>query len=329
MSSLDSLITSDLAALGDDSRRGLVGLEDTLRTKNMYRDDRAGAEARRDALAGERRVELAMMPLSLAHVFAHRVGRIAVGAAALLASFAVMAVLTDPALLRLASWMFDAYSHAVKLDHVLLLVMLALCAVYIVSVWIGEAWFARRMRETIRTSDEPYRDIDELAQGPLEIAQCAVKRLDALVIGFSLAGGAALVLSFGYLAVMVKLPDFGYSSWYYSGLLHPAAAERNVDVLVLAVFITMGFSVWLARAVRLDRLGVPKVLGHWSTLVSVCALALAIGYISADTMTKIRHYAPSPELRYLLGVGSTAVVCGTATWLLLAWRRREQARIGE
>src|SRR5690606_13113931 len=65
MSSLDTLISGDLAALGEDSRRSPLAIDDALRTTNMYRDDLPGAQARRDALADERRRELFMMPLAL------------------------------------------------------------------------------------------------------------------------------------------------------------------------------------------------------------------------------------------------------------------------
>ena len=112
MSSLDSLITSDLAALGDDSRRSPTALDDALQTTNMYRDDRPGAEARRDALADERRRELVMMPLTLSHVFAHRVGRAAAGASAFVCTIVLLTMLPSRTLPSATSTHTSADSFA-------------------------------------------------------------------------------------------------------------------------------------------------------------------------------------------------------------------------
>src|SRR5688572_32869498 len=92
MSNLEKMIARDLAALGENSRRDLPALDDALKTTDAYRDDQPGAKARRDALADDRRRELVLMPLTLAHVFAHRLGRAAAGGMAVLCSLVLIEI---------------------------------------------------------------------------------------------------------------------------------------------------------------------------------------------------------------------------------------------
>jgi hypothetical protein len=328
MSSLDSLITSDLAALGDDSRRHLVGLDDALRTTNMYRDDRPGAEARRDALVDERRRELVMMPLTLSHVFAHRVGRAAAGAAGLACTVVLLAMLADPLLLRLAAW----FVPGLNVGMLCALSAIVILKVYVLATWIAEAWFARRMRGAIQTGDDPYRDLDALARGPVEIAQHAVRRVDGISMGLFLAGFTAITLSFGYVGVIVgALHEFPHA-WSITGILRSDALGKNLDVLVLALLGTAIVAFFVGRACqRVQGSALVRFLGHWSVLVIAGLAALATAYVGIHTlhMISMRRDLPSYELRELLGIGSTIAILGAVTWSLLWWRRREQARIGE
>jgi hypothetical protein len=310
----------------------LVGVEDTLRTKNMYRDDGGlAAKARRDELASERRLELAMMPLTLAHVFAHRVARAAAGAAALVVALGIVAVLAEPKLLRFAEWAARDLTYLTRLDIFVLLTGFGVLTVYMFAAWIAGGWFARRMRATIRTSDEPDRDLDELACGPIEIAQQTLKRVDAVSIGLFLTGGVALTLALGYVGVMLETNAHHHYSIFDRSLLSPPSLERNVDVLVLGVFMTIGFGAWFTRAVHLGRAGILRVLGHVSTFTALSALGFALAYLGLDTLTNIamEHALPTERARYALGVGVTVVITGLATGVLLWWRRRELARTGE
>jgi hypothetical protein len=325
MSSIDMIIDRDLAALGEDSRRDPVAIDDALRTTTMYRDDRLGAEARRDALADERRRELVMMPLTLSHVFAHRVGRAAAGAAALACSAVLVLMILDPALFRVAAW----FVPGLDLGMLGALCAIKILAVYVIATFGAEAWFARRMREAIQTGDDPFVDIDSLARGPVERAQQAVSRIDGLSLGLALAGAVSLTLVFGYVAVISSaLLQFPYA-WTMVGIVHTSALAKNVGVLVLALVGVGALAVTVARACRRPGNRWPAVLGSgW-----ILALGFAAGAVSMlfyfDTLYALdrRGMLPTMNARFVLALLSTVSVVAIASWTLLWWRRRELARI--
>lgn len=335
MSSLDTLITSDLAALGDDSRRNVAPLDDVLRTTNMYRDDRPGAEARRDALADERRRELVMMPLTLSHVFAHRVGRAAAGAAGLACSLLLLVMMADPLLMRLGAWFVPGLDLALLCT----LTAIAVLAAYVVATWAAEAWFARRMRTAIETGDDPYRDLDALARGPVELARDAVRRVDGVSIGLSLAGLGAVSLAFGYLGVIVGAVHPPAYAWSVVGLIDTDALAKNIDIVASAVIGASTIAFFLGRACRahdsslLVREGslLVRALGHWATLAAAVFVGLTTAFAGIRTLLGLgmRRELPSTEVRFLLAFGTAFALVAGSAWLLLWWRRRERARIGE
>ncbi len=328
MSSIDTLITSDLTALGEDSRRNLVGVDDALRTQNMYRDDRPGAEARRDALAEERRRELVMMPLTLSHVFAHRVGRAAAGAAGLACTRALVAIISDPLLLQVAAWLVPGLDVGI----LGLLTFIAVLAVYVIATWIAEAWFARRMRAAIRTGEDPYRDLDELARGPVEVAQQAVRRVDGISLGLFLAGMTSLAIGFGYVvAILGSLYELPYAL-SMSAVVDTGALEKNLGVLVNALLLAGGMAFWLGRSARRGtRSRFIAVLSSWWTLLVAGMMGVPIAYVTFRTIALIgvRRDLPPEDVRYLIGFGATIALVGLAAWVLLWWRDRENRRIGE
>lgn len=328
MSSLDSLISSDLAALGEDSRRSPLAIDDALRTTNMYRDDLPGAEARRNALADERRRELVMMPLALSHVFAHRVGRAAAGAAGLACALVLFAMMADPWLMRAGAWLVPG----LNVGMLCALAAIAILSVYVIATWIAEAWFARHMRSAIQTGDDPYRDLDTLARGPVELARDAVRRVDGISLGLFLAGVSAVALAFGYLVVLVgALHELPYA-WSIIGILETGALERNIDILALVLFGTTAVAFVLGHACREgDSSLTVRVLGHWAMLAAAVFVGLTTAFSGLRTLLQlgIRREPPPVDVRYLLALGiAFAIVC-TAAWVLLWWRRRECARIGE
>jgi hypothetical protein len=331
MSSLDSLITSDLAALGDDSRRNLVGLDDALRTTNMYRDDRPGAEARRDALADERRRELVMMPLQLSHIFAHRVARAAAGATAIVCTLAIVAMLSDPLLLSFAVYFVPSMTSYGNLESLGLILALVVLGAYVLAMWFAQGWFARRMRDAIRTGDDPYRDLDALARGPAEVAQQALRRVDGLALGLTFAGATALAVTLGYIFVIVDtFAGYPYS-WSYRGIMHAAALEKNLGMLIAAL-VAVGVAAFvIARASRLSESKLLARLGHWSTLAIAFAIGLATAYVGLHTLIaiRIRESLPSDDLRFLLALGTTVAIGLAAAWCLLWLRRREQRKSGD
>jgi len=327
---IDARIAGDLAALGEDSRRDPVGLDDALRTTNMYRDAAPGAKARRDALAEERRRELVMMPLTLSHVFAHRVGRAAAGAAGLACTFVLLAMLADPLLLQVAAWFVPGLS----VGMLIVLAALGVLAAYVVATWLAEAWFARRMRAAIRTGDDAYQDLDQLARGPLEIAQRAVDRVDGLSIGLFLAGASALAIAFGYVIVIVGAWHEISYAWSITAIAATGALARNLDVVVAAVLAVSaaGFVVGraCARETNLEA-SLSRTLGSWMALVIAAVVAIATLYNAFHMVVAfdLDHRLPSTEMRYGLAFGATTVGVLVLGYGLVWWRRREHARIGD
>ena len=326
MSTAEAMIKSDLAALGEDSRRNLVGLDDALRTTNMYRDDRPGAEARRDALADERRRELVMMPLTLSHVYAHRIGRAAAGAGALACTLVLVVMLADPLLMRFAAWLVPG----LNVGMLVALTTIAVLAIYVVATWIAEAWFARRMRASINTGDDAYADLDQLARGPVEIAQHAVRRIDGLSTGLFLAGVTALVLVFGYISLIVGVIHEVTNAWSIAGVLGTGTLERNLEVLLVPLFGTTALAFFLGRGCQRDSEStLVKLLGHWGALVVAFVAILITAYVGFHVTVTMStgHRLPSIDVRYGLGLGAAFAIVVAAAWALLWWRRRENARI--
>ncbi len=327
MTTLDHLITSDLGALGEDSRRAPGTLDDALRTTGIYRDERPGAEARRDALADERRRELVLMPLTLSHVFAHRVGRAAAGAAALVSAAVMIVLLADPLALRLVAWVVPGLNVSVCA----LLATLAIVGVYVIATWGAEAWFARNMRKAIRTGPDAYQDLDRLSRGPLEIAQAAVRRVDALSLGLMLAGATAVTLVFGYMVVVIGAFHDLSRAWSLQAMLMTGAVSKNIDMLVLAVAGACIAATFVARSCSGEQADVLKTrsLASWSTLAVAIVIGLGTAYGAIHVMVNVgySHRLPSTETRFALATGAALSVFLGIGWALLWWRRREQARI--
>ncbi|MBA3391559.1 MAG: hypothetical protein H0T89_02890 [Deltaproteobacteria bacterium] len=328
MSTLDHLITSDLGALGEDSRRAPSSLDDALRTTGIYRDDRPGAEARRDALAKERRRELVMMPLTLAHVFAHRVGRAAAGVAALVCAGVMIVMLGDPLALRLAAW----FVPGLNVGMCIMLAALAIVCVYVIATWVAEAWFARTMRQAIRTGGDAYQDLDQLARGPLEIAQAAVRRVDGLAVGLLLAGITSVTLAFGYVVSVVGSFHNLSRTLSIVGILEIAPLAKNLDALVLAVAgASIAAFVVGNRCVRETTEGfMPgRGLASWMTLVAAVIVGLGTLYSAFHMIVGLGfgRVLPSTATRFGLAAGATVSIFLFTAWALLWWRRREQARI--
>jgi hypothetical protein len=328
MTTLDLVIKSDLAELGEDSRREPIALDDALRTTNMYRDDRPGVEARRDALADERRRELVMMPLTLSHVFAHRVGRAAAGVAGMVCTAVLLAMLADPLLMHAAAW----FVPGLNVGMLVALTAIAILGVYIVATLIAEAWFARRMRAAIAKGEDPYRDIDTLARGPVEIAQQAVRRVDGVSLALFLAGSSVVALGFGYVVAIVgALHEFPHA-WQLAGIDRALALSKNVDVLMLAM-MGAGFVAYLVGrgCQRGETSAIVRILGHWAALAVSLVVGFATATVGFNTLytIRLRRELPPSDVRFLLGIAAMVAIVGVAAWALLWWRRREAARIGE
>lgn len=328
-SSLDRMISSDLAALETDARRDLPALTNAT---GVYRDGLPGAQARRDVLAEERRVQLALMPLAIAQVYAHRVGRAAAGAMALLVSIGVVMLLADPLLMRVIAWLVPGVG--ISIGSCMMVAATAVLVTYVVATWIAEAWFARRMREAIETHGDVYSDLDTLARGPVDVAQKLVRKVDGWSVGLVLAGGIAIVSVFGYL--MVITVSFQPLSRMLSTttMFAERAAAGNLGPLVYALVLGCALAVILGRGCdREHRFGNPTPtmlrIGHWSTLVFGVILTMTVSFAATRMMLRLYLQLPSQEHRYLLAIGAEAALIAIAGWGVLWSRRRERARLGD
>jgi hypothetical protein len=268
------------------------------------------------------------MPLTLSHVFAHRVGRAAAGAAALGCSLVLLAMLADPLLVHLGAFLVPG----LNLTTLCTLTAIAILASYVVATWAAEAWFTRRMRTAIETGGDPYRDLDALARGPAELAQDAVRRVDGVSIGLTLAGGTAVALTFGYLAVIVGALNSPQTAWSVIALVSTEALAKNIDFVTIALIGTTAVAFILGRACRAsDSSLVVRALGHWSTLAAAVFVGLTTAFAGIRTLLELsmRRDLPSMEVRFLLALGTAFALVAGSAWLLLWWRRREVARIGE
>lgn len=330
MSSLDTLISGDLAALGEDSRRSPLAIDDALRTTNMYRDDLPGAQARRDALADERRRELFMMPLALSHVFAHRVARAAAGAVGIVSALMLVAMMGDTAVMEAAMWLVPDLGASLLCA----LAAIAILSSYVIATWIAEGWFARRMRQAIQTGDDPYRDLDALARGPVEIARDAVRRVDGISLGLCFAGITAVTFAFGYLVAIVGtvMEIRMASASAFARVVAFGLLAENLELVAVMLVATAAVAIALGRACRRGKASlIVRVLGHWATLgVAVfVGLGTAFAMLSALVTFAWTRQLPPMEVRYLFALGATFSITGVTAWALLWWRRREHARIGE
>jgi hypothetical protein len=322
----DIQITSDLAALAEDSRRDPVPL-----AAGVYRDDRPGAEARRDALADERRRELASLPLALAHVFAHRVGRAAAGSVALVAAAAIALVIADPLLTRITTWMIPGM-------NITLLVAIAGIAVlkaYVIGGWIGERLFERRMREAIATTGDAYADLDALGSGPVDVARGMVRRLDRWSVMLAIAGAVTVIPVVGFILFTMAVAYPYPMMWANLQAVASGAVGDGLGAVVVATVLAVGGAVVVGRACDAEarRAALPRwtaVLGHWAMIPTGVVLGLAADYGAIRMINEYRISGAAPDIEPVVGLAVLGVagVFALSTWAVLWWRRREHARLG-
>jgi hypothetical protein len=329
MSRIDKMIAGDLAALAENSRRDVPALDEALKTTDAYRDDRPGAEARRNALADERRRELVLMPLTLSHVFAHRVGRIAAGGMAMLAAVTLMMMVADPMLTQFAAWLVPG----LNVGMLMTIAALGILASYVIATWIAEAWFARKMRAAVQTGDDAYKDIDHLARGPLEIAHAAVQKVDAWSVGLVIAGFTSVTIAFGYVVVVVGMHHTISNAWSINGILDTGALERNIEIVMMAMIAAISVAALVGRAClrgTVPTSTLARALGGWPALAVTAVVVIATLYNSFHMLVRFQgaRRLPTEEMRFMLALGASICVFVPIAWGTLFWRRREQARIG-
>lgn len=320
----ENLIASDLVALADESGGGLPEFAETATALagggSPYRDDRPGAEARRRALVEDRLLEVALLPLSLARVYVHRVARAAAGGAALLAAAAVMVGVLDP-------WTGRALAILSGMSLPVLapvLIGFAALGAYLVAGLVAEHQVERRLRACVRGRGELYADIEHLAAArPLDAVRRMVDAVDAVAVALPLLGASLALAVAGFLTAFSFLPMGNMASVaYYS--LGPVA---------LVTVLSIAFVIDLARACARERRSPsrPALLlaaEHWGTLVAgglVGAFVLWYGARLVDL--RFAGVVPGEGKRLLLIAAAVTAVVLPLTWGLLWLRRREQQRV--
>jgi hypothetical protein len=190
------------------------------------------------------------------------------------------------------------------------------------------------MRAAIETHDDVYRDLDQLARGPLEIAQRLVLKADGWALGFMLAGITSLAAIVGYLVIVAG--SFKPAAYVLSStdVFAMDATRGNLGPMLYAFVAAVAASIAVGIAAdREHRRGMPSPLlaklGGWGVL----PLAVLGGLLTVYGIARMMSYpwvalVPSEQRYGFALLGQTAFIALT-TWALLWWRRRERARVGE
>ena len=330
-SALDSLISSDLAALASDTRQGLPTIDESFESVDAgaYRDGTEGALARRDSLLVSRRLELAMMPLTTGRVFVHRVARVAAGATASIAAVFVIILIADPVLQMLVGF----FIPELTLPLIGVSVVAGALGAYVLSGLIAERVFDRRMRSALESRGDAFEDIDALSRGPLDEARALTNKVDGWSTAVPLIGVATCVPLFSFLS-LIYAPQLA-SAFRPSTLRdssHPWMAS-NLGFVLLAAAVGIIVAVFIGRACNrehrtAERSALLTRLSHWSVipialvfgLVVVVFLGRAVGGLGFDTL-------PSTNMRAFLAVGGTLALLIPVSFVALLVRRSEERRL--
>lgn len=327
---LDPFIASDLAALGTESRQHLPPLESSLAPSGAYRDNRAGAEARRDELLATRRLELSLMPLATGRIFVHRVARAAGGAAAALAAMFVVMMIADPMLVRFASLLVPELSVSLIAVGGLLVCV----AVYAIAGLIAERAFERRMRAALGGTGDAFDDIDALAHGPLAEATRLNRALDGYATALPLLGFATCVPLLAYLSLTFNPLLAQSSEWSTSyRLVAHGWLAGNLGFVLSAMLIASVLAIIIGRTCHrehreLEPSPLLRGLGHWAVVPAAIVVGLLVLVFLGRALTGLEFgHLPTDRLRTGLAVGGTLAVFAPATWIVLFIRRSEQKRL--
>ncbi len=326
MSDLDNIIRSDLAALGAETASAIPDFASVSAkltgSGGPYRDDQPGTEARRRALFDHRAREQALMPLAYERIFVHRVSRTAAGAVAILGVAVALLASADLWTQRLVYLLVGQPTAPLTAA----LLGFEILAGYVLSGWVAERYYERRLRGMLDVAGDAYADIENLeAADPAREARRLVDRVDAAAIALPLAGAVTGGLLFGLLAFF---SDHGYSAL---ALLHEGRA-----VLAPAAFAGIIVALVIGNACagerrRVDRSPLLRAAEHWTILAAGGAAAIAGLWYAAHTSFGMHPFGIIPDSSTSLihgAVGLTALVQPT-TWLALWWRRREHHRLGD
>lgn len=313
MSDLDRIVTTDLAALAADSRRQVPAVDNVLRelSRRRRRPERAAPAA-----------ELAL--LSFAKVFAHRVGRAAAGAMAIVYTGVLLVVLYGPIVdaERQRAWLLadDVISIAAR-GAVLTLVA------YAIAVAMAGRWFERALGRS------SARDAGLAAGDATGAAARLVRSVDGWSVGLAIAGATSIVTLIGVGTLVV-----GWDGWdrfwcfgcdpeeaIFRDRLHDLTAAIGC---IVAAGLALGWvctrprgSAW-GRAFE-HRLVVPAGL----VVGAAAVVAWVANGVDRGDLRPPGVADPASALRTALTVALALALFGVASGLVLRWRRREGERL--
>ncbi|HSD87041.1 MAG TPA: hypothetical protein VLB44_05980 [Kofleriaceae bacterium] len=313
----ESTLRSDLEALGADNRRDPLPLPEAL-SAGVYRDDRPGAEARRNALLDQRRHELAFMPLSYSHVFAHRVARAAAGGMAMLCSVAIMLVLADPVFATYFLHEIDPTSFSVMAG-------IAVLSSYVVATWIAERVFERRLRQALTLAGDVHADLDRLGEAPVDIARGLVRRVDAWAVGMALGGTIAVAVLFGVVTFVL-----GSHNLHHLRAWVVIAVAGDMKLLLAALGGGLVLASVVARAcARREPSPWTTWTAHWASAAAGVVVGLGTLYVGMREVYLTQKLFRVPTLSTSIALALAGVVATflVAAFAILWWRRREELRL--
>ena len=248
----DQIVSSDLAALGADSRRALRSVDDSLRALHAAKHRESAAPP-------------ALLPL--AGGFAARVARAAGGAAALACTLLLLAALHDPGIERGRPYLWWAWfsieGNTAAITAVIAVVVLVVRGV---AGAAARRWVEARVRGAAGSPDS-------LAGLGARLARAG----DAWAISLAIAGTACAVLVIGVMTWTIG-PDrwtiFHYDGAEAGSLFTDRLRDLTIAVPVLvAAAIVVGLAC--ARGARW-----PRALAHRSVELVAGAVAIAAVHIA-------------------------------------------------
>lgn len=328
MSTLDNLVTTDLAALANDNRRQLPTLDKTSRSIGLNRDDHATRPGEsREHVPGE------LVLVSMSRVFAHRIARAASGATAMVCAAVLLIVfkfggLDDSERDRWWHWLTEP-----SIVFLGTLVGVLVLGAHVVASGIAERVFERSLHQTI--------DRDRVA-GPLDLGKRLIRRADGWAVVLGITGVMSFMIMFGVLVFVL-----GGERWslfldrdYRFGMISPKSVftDRSRDIAI-AIALCLAAAIAIGRACVAEhrshrRSWWIRLLEHGTTVptgVLLALVTLTIGF-SLDVGTIAQgsrgNVWPSSELRSALTVSGGAAVLLVVTGFTLIRRRREHERMG-
>ena len=321
MSSIDELIRDDAATL---ARKTTVAddfapqRERLLGSGEPYRDSQVGLQHRREASLEERRVELALLPLTLQRLFIHRTGRAVAGGVAVLGGVALWAVVALP--------VFDLYivmDPRITIDLALAGAVAGVLAGYLAGIVLGERLLERAVRASITPTWDALADVHR--DGPAAEARRLAGRVDGLAVGLPLVGLALLAPLLVFVSVLYL--DGVRSA--YMNLLYFNDAQgllaRNLVYIAVAVAFAVTLSIAVARGCVREESRLVAVLAHWGALMMAALVGSLIVVVGGRAFFDlyVNGIAPSVAARWSLAVGGVAALFLPCVWAVLVLRRRE------